>query len=151
MDHLSITASIIALVQISTSIISVCRGYITNVKDSPNDLWTMLVEVGSLKIVLETLQLLAETEGGDGGENILEKLEGPGGPLVGCQNAMEDLEILVPPPMIQAAGGKQNRVALCLKALAWTLDPQRDNARGLLENIGRFKATMSLALTTEAA
>jgi hypothetical protein len=81
----------------------------------------MLVEVGSLKSVLETLQLLAESEGGDGRENILEKLEGPGGPLVGCQKAMEDLERLVPPPMIQAAGGKQNKVALCLKALAWPL------------------------------
>jgi hypothetical protein len=148
MDPLSIAASVIAVIQISQSIIEVCIDYITHVSDTPNELWTILVEVGSVKSILEVLNLLAESEGGEGRLKILCKLDGPTGPLEGCKKDLKALARLIPPPSI-GSDGKRGKVAHCLRTLAWPL--HREKARGLLENIGRYKATMSLALTTEAA
>jgi hypothetical protein len=64
MDLLSITASVIAITQIADKIVSVCKGYINTVKDAPKDLRSIVIEVGSLKCVLEVLQLWLSGQNG---------------------------------------------------------------------------------------
>jgi hypothetical protein len=143
MDPLSITASVIALIQISSTIISVCKGYISAVKDAPHDLRTCLIEVGSIKSVLEVLEsLIPEDE--DGARNsdiwiIVDKLKGSEGPLQGCMRALKALNSLL--PLLE------KEKPMKLSHLAWPF--KEGKARKLLEEIGRHKATISLALTTE--
>jgi hypothetical protein len=59
MDPLSLTAGVIAIIQMADKIISVCKDYVTAVKDAPKDLpkdlWTIMFEVASLKCIVEVL------------------------------------------------------------------------------------------------
>ena len=53
MDPVSAAASIIAIIQISGSVISLCYQYISSVKDAHGDITKVLSEVASLKVILE--------------------------------------------------------------------------------------------------
>jgi hypothetical protein len=149
MDPLSAAASVIAVVQIADRIIDLCRAYITGVKDAPAELRAILIEVGSVKCVLEVIELLdtsGEAEVTFQGVKILEKLQGP---LEGCKEALNALEGLFPRQSESAATGKRKRLALSLTTLAWPF--KREKALKFLEEIGRHKSTIALGLTTEAA
>jgi hypothetical protein len=151
MDPLSAAASVIAVVQIADRIIDLCRAYITGVKDAPAELRAILIEVGSVKCVLEVIELLdtsGEAEIAFQGVKTLEKLQGP---LEGCKEALNALEGLFPPQSESAATGKRKRkrLALSLTTLAWPF--KREKALKFLEEIGRHKSTIALGLTTEAA
>jgi hypothetical protein len=149
MDPLSAAASVIAVVQIADRIIDLCKAYITGVKDAPVDLRAILIEVGSVKCVLEVIELLDSTGNGVStihGVEILEKLRSP---LEGCKEALNALEALFPPPSQTPVKGKRKRFALSLTTLAWPF--KRDKAFKFLEEIGRHKSTIALGLTTEAA
>jgi hypothetical protein len=146
MDPLSITSGAIAIIQIASSVISLCKDYISSVADAPKDLRTILIEVGSIKCVLETLELLISRGCDDGISIILQKLQSPDGALEGCKQALTALHQLFPAAQ-RCTDGKRRKVVLSLASLAWPL--KESKARKLLEDIGRHKATISLALVTE--
>lgn len=148
MDPLSTAASVIAVVQIADRIIDLCKAYITGVKDAPSELRAILIEVGSVKCVLEVIELL-DTSGNKSGTCAVEILEKLQGPLEGCKEALKSLEALFPPQLGSSAKGKRQRLALSLTTLAWPF--KREKAMKLLEEVGRHKSTISLGLTTEAA
>ena len=62
MDPLSITASVITVIQIAGTISSICKDYITTVKDAPKDLRRVAIEVGSIKSVLEVLEFFSDRQ-----------------------------------------------------------------------------------------
>jgi hypothetical protein len=146
MDPLSAFASAIAVVQLVDRIAELCKAYITGVKDAPADLRAILIEVGSLKCVLEVIELLDPSKGGSSNVTILAKLNSP---LQGCRGALESLEAMLPTPSETPSSGKRQRIRLSLAKLAWPF--KREKALKLLEELGRHKATISLGLTTEAA
>ena len=149
MDPLSAAASVIAVVQIADRIIDMCKAYIMGVKDAPADLRAILIEVGSVKCVLEVIELLDTSGGAQSmvhGVEILEKLRGP---LVGCKEALNSLENLFPPQSAGPVKGKRKRLSLSLATLAWPFKSHK--ALKLLEEIGRHKSTIALGLTTETA
>ena len=82
MDPLSAFSSAIAVVQLADRIAELCKAYITGVKDAPADLRAILIEVGSLKCVLEVIELLDPSKGGSSHVTILAKLNSP---LQGCR------------------------------------------------------------------
>lgn len=141
MDPLSITASVITIVQLATKITSACKDYIAGVKDAPTDLSSILIEVGSVKCVLETLELRYKTWG------IGKELTSKEGPLEGCKQALMGMEKLLPPVRQQASDGKRRKLAETYATLAWPL--KEGKARKLLEDLARHKSTISLMLTTE--
>lgn len=143
MDVISAFASVIAVVQIADSIATLCKAYITGVYDAPADLRAILIEVGSVKCVLEAIELLGPPVTGDDKVAILEKLRIP---LEGCKEALMALEGLFPP---LPAKGKRERLALSLASLAWPF--KRDKALKLLDEIGRYKSTIAIGFTTEGA
>ena len=57
MEPLSITASVIAVIQISSKIMSICSDYIRDVKDAPSDLQKIMLEVATVKGIFEALRL----------------------------------------------------------------------------------------------
>ncbi len=148
MDPFSAVASAIAVVQIADRIITLCKDYITGVHDAPADLRAILIEVGSVKCVLEVIELLNPSGGGDAKIEILEKLRSP---IEGCQEVLKGLEALFPSQQSSTTRSKRKkqRVVLCLASLAWPF--KRDRALKLLEEIGRHKSTIALGLTTDSA
>lgn len=146
MDPFSAVASAIALVQIADRIVALCKAYITGVSDAPTELRAILIEVGSVKCVLEVVELLDPSRGRGDSIGILEKLQTP---LEGCKQALKSLEDLFPPQSTSPVKGKRQKIALSLTSLAWPF--KRDKALRLLDEIGRHKSTLSLGLTTKAA
>jgi hypothetical protein len=149
MEVVGAVASVIALVQIADRIIDVCRAYITGVHDAPADLRAILIEVGSVKCVLEVIKLLGTSSAGQNDLKILSKLQSS---LTGCQTALGGLEALLPAKYsAPARGWRKGRQKLkpSLEYLDWP--SRRDKALKLLAEIERHKSTLSLVLTTEAA
>jgi hypothetical protein len=147
MDPLSITASVLAIIEVADKIISVCKSYISTVRDAPIDLRTILIEVGGVKCVLEALEVLLHAEDRDMNSTILQKLGDDGSALEGCNQALKALETLFPAQVEQSTQGKRRKMTASLQNLAWPF--KEGKARKLLEDIQRHKTTISLMLTTE--
>lgn len=92
MDPLSIAASTFAIVQIADRIITLCKVYISGVRDAPGELRLIIIEVGSVKCLLEALELQS-ADGSNPLESTLEKLQAP---LRGCHEAFDALEASFP-------------------------------------------------------
>ncbi|KAK3176611.1 hypothetical protein OEA41_007934 [Lepraria neglecta] len=58
-DPLSTAGSIIAVIQISGKVLSVCYHYAASLKQAPREIQWVINEVGSLKVILEELRALA--------------------------------------------------------------------------------------------
>jgi hypothetical protein len=107
MDPLSATSSVIAVIQLATKIISICQDYVANVQDAPTDLRNIIIEVGSVNCVFGVIKLLEPPTGLGCDSMILTQLKAPGGPLKACEQALSDLDMLIPPPKERSANGKR--------------------------------------------
>jgi hypothetical protein len=143
MDPLSIAGSVITIIQIADRIISICKDYITTVKDAPTDLRRVAMEVGGIKSVLEVLEFSVHSD-----TSGLEILRRPDGPLIGCRESLSALDSIFAHVECNSTSRKRRKVLLTLKKLAWPL--KRERAWKALEDIARHKAMISLALTTES-
>jgi len=148
MDPISLTASVIAMIQLAEQIISVCTDYISSIKDAPRTLRTVAIEVGSIKCVLEVLQMSISANSDDYSA-IMDKFRSSDNPLLACRRALESLEKLLPPTSCTNADGKRTKCVPSLVTLQWPFKEKR--VKETLEDIGRYKATISLTLTVESA
>lgn len=139
-DPLSILASIIAIVQISGKVISICYDYRSGVKKAPRDLARITDEVISLRDVLERLIRIIDEDNANNGIRLstVEMLNKPGGPLPRITAQLEELEVKLKPANGWRAVGK---------ALTWPL--REGDANKTLDVIRRIKETLSLALLTD--
>lgn len=62
MDPLSLTASIIAVIQLAGKVAGVCRSYIEGVQDYPKDLLVLFIKIRLVAAVLEGLCLLKSND-----------------------------------------------------------------------------------------
>jgi|SRR5436190_5912370 len=150
MDPFSITASIIAVLQATNAVVSICYEYRSAIKNSTWELSRVLEEVKSLRNVLESLEQLAEkAEIADpAAETQLPTLkllcEPEVGPLALCLVELEALQKkLVPPSSSGQVGSKR----ALIEKLVWPL--RKGDTKRIIENIGRFKATLNLAMTAD--
>ena len=128
MDPLSITASVVAILGLAEKIISSCRSYLSSIRDAPSDLRSILIEVSSLKSIVENLQFLV-THGADGDHSqIVQDLNSPDGPIHGCREALAKLEKVFPPTTVQGSTPTKRRATnISLAQLAW---PFQETPRG---------------------
>ena len=148
-EVLAIGASVIAIVQITDRIIGSCKFYIQTVNEAPSDLRLILLEASALKTIFESLDFLTTCD--NGVSNIVTGLASADGPIEGCLKSVTQLEKLFPSNYIQDVGqsrSKKQKVKAALAALAWPLKEVK--ARKLLDEISRYKTTITLALTTES-
>lgn len=151
MDPLSITASIIAVLQATSAVVSICNDYRSAAKSSSWEHSQVMKELESLRNVLENLAGLSSNKASIYGTSdssllMLTKLCGPSdGPLRKCLSEMEALKAKLVPPSWSGADGSKRRALT--QALGWPL--KRDETMKTLETIGRFKATLSLALSSD--
>ncbi|KAK0670971.1 hypothetical protein QBC41DRAFT_345003 [Cercophora samala] len=166
-DGLSVVASVIAVIQITERVITVCRSYIQHVKDHPKEIRVILLEVSSLKAILENLPFLNSDTSDSEDSAIFATLLREDGLVSSCKDVLEKLERLISPsdpsPDDPAHAGSKRKWILNhlpdymkpgdhvqeqFKRLRWPAQASR--ARGMLEEIMRYKTTISLAIGGEA-
>jgi hypothetical protein len=132
MDPLSFSASIVALLQLSSTVVK----YLSDMKDAEGDRRNLMVEVVSIKGLLLTLQDLVQP-----GETWLDTVQSLGalnGPLELCELLLKRLE----EKLSLATGPHKFR-----KVLAWPF--QKGEIKDILCGIGRLKTLFGLALQND--
>ena len=141
-------ASVIAIIQVADRIIGACKSYISSVRDAPSDLRAILLEIAALKTVLENLIFLNSCDSHR--SPMLDSLCGADGPIEGCHSSVNELAGLFPPDESHTQGqgqSKRRKIKSTMVSLAWPL--KETKARKLLDDILRYKSTITLALTTD--
>ena len=161
-EAIAVVASIIAVIQISDRLVGLVKTCIEASKDAPKDFRVILNEISTLKIIFENLEFLIRVDGSK--STLLPRLEGPAGPIEGCQSSITELTNLITPgfeepdtrPKKKRKTGTddtfadlKHRASKFYTRLAWPL--KETKARKILEDIARYKATINLALSNEAA
>jgi hypothetical protein len=147
-EILALTASVIAVIEISDRIITLTKDYIKGVRDVPRDLLIIRVEVSTLKAVFENLKLLQDSK------NIpshnLQKLSEKDGVVQGCRHAVLELEKLLHPPPQTSNTGTRRRIQATFDSLAWPLN-KGNRAKKLLDEISQYKSTITMSLSVDQA
>ncbi|KAF4844008.1 hypothetical protein CGCSCA4_v007520 [Colletotrichum siamense] len=151
-EAFGLAASIFATVQIADRVISLCKRYIESIKDAPSDLRTILIEISSVKAILENVKFLIECDNGQ--SEISNSLNGPSGPIEGCHEAMKSLEGLfrtdtAAPPGFGRSKKLKSHALVTLATLAWPL--KESKAGKLLQDVATYKSTIGLALAADTA
>jgi hypothetical protein len=143
MDPLSVTASVIAILQLTGKIISACAAYTSSIKDAPRELRTISVEIQSLQAIIRILDLTTA--------RAMHENDSLAISLDACRTSLKELSDLLEH---QKRGSnsddesetKRARVLPTLVTLAWPLKRHRANA--LMDDISRHKSTITLSLAT---
>lgn len=134
-DPLSITASIIAIIQLTGTVTK----YLSNVKDSPEDRGRLLLEISNLSGLLSTLgKISEESTSDDSWRATIIQLSTPDGPLEQCRRFLQQLSTKLAP----AAGLRKFG-----KSLLWPF--QKAEILEILNRIERLKTIFGLALQTD--
>ncbi|EWZ30319.1 uncharacterized protein FOBCDRAFT_148607 [Fusarium oxysporum Fo47] len=148
-EALGVVASAIAVIQISKEVISLCKFYIEALRsDAPTSLRAVLIEVSTLKSVLEGLEFISKC--GTFTPALQNRLAASDGPIEGSRVAMTALEKLFPKQALQNGqnASKRQKVQAAFATLAWPL--KQGQVQDLLQQISRHKDDIQLVLTTEA-
>ncbi|KAM0269411.1 hypothetical protein ACHAQH_009759 [Verticillium albo-atrum] len=124
-DVVGLTASIIAIVDLSAKLASHCKFYVENAKDARADFRKLLIEITSVGNAINILQFLIDHDP-DFESDQLSTLSGDDGPIAGCRDALSQLEAMIPHPndagsrntdrsMKKRMNGMSNRLAWPLK------------------------------------
>ncbi len=142
MDPLSITASLIAVIQVTTSIVQICYDYRSGVVSASREVIQISDQLNALTEVLEALLRLVESSKSDDLKRFctVQDLAKDGGTLQACLREMERLKGKLEPE----TGWRKLR-----SSLVWPL--KEGEMIKALEALERFKSTLQLALSTDQA
>ena len=134
-EVLGITASVIAILQISASVVSV----LNDVKNASRDSTRILVEISGVQGILSTLRdLVASAESTETWLSTMRSLDGPNGPLTQFRVALEQLAADLKPLIgLKKAG----------RALIWPF--KKKDVAQILGSIERQKTLFILALQND--
>lgn len=155
MDPLSITASIITVLQATNAVISVCYDYNAALKGAPWELSKVMDELKGLRGVLENLAKVtkAAADANPASQSRLPTLEllcdstSGSGPLISCLDEINRIKTKLSPPSWSGKDGSKRQALM--QVLGWPLKEQ--DTRRSVETIGRLKSTLTLALTSDQA
>ncbi|KAF4230403.1 hypothetical protein CNMCM6457_005979 [Aspergillus fumigatiaffinis] len=135
MEPLSGAASVIAVIQLTGTIIQICGAYISKVKDAKDDIIRLQQNIRALAVVLEALDnLLREPKGSE-----MSTLLRISRDIVDCSSSLTTIKKKIDPERTQ----KQIR-RWGLRAIKWPL--KRTDVDKAVSDIERYKALFSLAL-----
>ncbi|KAL8670775.1 MAG: hypothetical protein Q9168_004697 [Polycauliona sp. 1 TL-2023] len=151
MEPLSVTASVIAVLQAAEAVISVCCNYRSASAGSSWEVPRVLEGTRDLRNVLRTLEDIADkaetgAKGGKSNLPALAKLCDPTtGSLVQCLETLSSLEKrLTPPSWFGPDGSKRSNL---VQALSWPL--KKAETERTLEKLEGFKSTLNLAVSLD--
>ena len=154
MDPLSVTASVIACLQAANSIVSVCLDYRAALDQVPWGLAKAIEDVRDLRNVLETLESVADRADSQSLKAdsyhkrqwaSLQLLCSDHGPLQNCTAELNRLEKKLCEPKWAQNLGKRRKALI--QAVGWQI--RDSDVKESLKTIGRYKATLTLALTAD--
>jgi len=142
MDPLSTTASVIAVIQITSQVFSLCQTYFQGVKSARKDIKRLRDEVTAFQDVLTTVSDLADDPDSAQLSN-LHLLTKADGLVDRCKADLEDLV-----KKLQTGMGKDEKMKqFGLRALKWPFSSKDVDQE--LAILSRYKETFGLALTTD--
>ena len=148
MDPLSITASVLTVIEAAGAVISICCNYRSSVKGCSWEVSRILQETRSLRSILQKLEeLVDKAETSDSVEQsrlpALRSLCDPvNGILTNCYAELEKLRRKLTPPEWSGPPGSKRRALL--ETLSWPLKKQ--DTEKVLDCIARYKDTISIAV-----
>jgi hypothetical protein len=152
-DPLSISASIIAVLQATNSVVSLCYDFRAALKNTPWSLSRIIEEVKDLRRILEILDRLAEPLDDPACADakrrpVFQMLCDPdNGPLAACLRELSYLEEKITSSSWVTQTGSRRRAFI--QAVGWQLKDR--DATLCLERIERCKSSLNLAITADEA
>ena len=138
MEGLGIAASVIAVIELSAKIFSVCVEYSRTVKDATKDISRLQGELKSLQDVLEKIKQLLDGPNGSRLSASLLLSE----TLKGCLSQLQTLQSRLSPSIPRKYIGR-----IGLRALKWPFETKE--ADKIVRQLERCKQSISLALQVD--
>jgi hypothetical protein len=137
MDGLSSAASVIAVIQLTRSVVNICGGYIQEVKDARDDIITLQRTVAGLEAILQRFkELLHEPRG------IKLSTSSLANNISDCLSCLEALE-----EKIGLGRGKRMMKRLGIRAIKWPL--KRKEVDRIIADLERYKSFFTLSLQVD--
>ena len=146
MDGLSAAASVIAVLQISESVISACYQYYKTAKGARKDILEVISMVKDLKGTLDTIQFLLDEEGDDAEDPRLPLLKSLDRSFKACESVLKDVSEQLGVEICTDLDPETVKVGFKKKA-TW---PWKEKDVGkILQSLEKFKTIFILALSGE--
>jgi len=140
MDGLSSAASVIAVIQLTGSLVKLCGGYIQEVKDARDEILTLQQAIAGFQGTLEDLQKFLQSNDGKALPTSSRLVSN----ITDCLSDLRALEARLDPGM-----GKKLMRKVGLRALKWPL--KRTEVEGVTQNLERYKSSFLLSLGVDQA
>ncbi|KAE9362799.1 hypothetical protein N431DRAFT_306139, partial [Stipitochalara longipes BDJ] len=153
MDPLSVTASVIAVLQAANAVISVCYDFRAAIKDQPWALTRITRSINELRLILSRLEQVANDSELNFDEtniarlNTLEMLCQEGGAISNCLEELKTLEKKLVPGSWAGKDGSKRRALI--QSIGWQFKGKE--AEEMLQRLEGYKSTLNLAITMDQA
>lgn len=138
MDGLSSAASIVAVIQLTGSLVKLCGGYIREVKDARDEILNLQRVIADLQGTLQDLQNILQDDKG----KALPTSSRLASDITDCLSDLQALEARLDP-----GKGKSLMRKVGLRAMKWPL--RRTEAEGLIKKLERYKSAFILSLQVD--
>ncbi|KAK4144138.1 uncharacterized protein C8A04DRAFT_36800 [Dichotomopilus funicola] len=137
-DAMEAAASIIAVIELSAKVVSLCFQYSAAVKNARSDVERLQGELGRLRTTLQGAQRLRESPDG----KRLQTLQGLSDGLNGCSSQLSQLEKKLNPGPTRKVMRKFG-----LRALKWPFESKEIDS--IINNLERYRDTLSVGLAID--
>lgn len=138
MDGLSSAASVIAVIQLTATLVKICGGYIQEVKDARDDIITLQRAITSLQRVLQDLQRFLQSNN----DKVLPTSSRLDSNIAECLSDLQALEVQIDP----GRGMKLMR-RVGFRALKWPL--KRTEIESVVQKLEGYKSSFTLSLQVD--
>lgn len=138
MDGLSSAASVIAIIQITGSLVKLCGGYMREVKDARDEICTLQRNIAGLQGTLQDLHKFLQSNDG----KALPTSSGLGSNIADCLSDLRGLEERLDP-----GKGKKLMKRFGFRALKWPL--KRVEVEVVTQNLEKHKSSFLLSLQVD--
>ncbi|KAL4961614.1 WD40-repeat-containing domain protein [Aspergillus stella-maris] len=138
MDGLSLAASVIAVIQLTGSLVKLCGGYIQEVRNAPEEILTLQRAITGLQNILKDLHNNLQVNNA----NALPTSSRLPSDINACLSDLQALEA-----KLDAEQGKTLMRKMGLRALKWPL--KRTEVEGLMQKLERYKSSFLLSLQVD--
>jgi hypothetical protein len=138
MDGLSSAASVIAVIQLTGSLLRLCGGYIEEVKYARDEIFTLQRAIAGLEGTLQDLQKFLQSNDG----KALPTSSRLASNIADCLSDLRGLEEKIDP-----GKGKMLMKRFGFRALKWPL--KRTEVEGITQNLERYKSSFLLSLQVD--
>jgi hypothetical protein len=140
MEAVSSTASVIAVIQLTGSLVKLCGGYLREVRNARGEILTLQQGITGLQESLQDLQKFLQSNNGNALRTSSRLLSN----IAHCLSELQALET-----RLDQGKGKKLMSKMGLRAIQWPL--KRTEVDGVVKNLERRKSSFLLALQVDQA